>query len=376
MKKFVELIQRMHNERYSVVLDKIVAEKIPVAFLTILPIDQAIEKVKDLRARNLNIDNLITFSHPPAISESFKITSLDDISKIHPRPEYIFATDPLDARIAIKYAPDCAVIYPTGRDSEEIYNTFMEHLPELQEAYESLIDEESKKTFCGYLLSSVSDRLGEVVYSNNVHYLLEGFIPKAGDVVIDGGVCDGETAAFFADMGCKVYGFELDKNNFDIAKKLADKKNFVVENFGLGSYRHKINYTPSGSMSKFDSNGTETAEVITLDSYVREKNIQHVDFIKLDVEGAELELLQGSVMTIARFKPVLALSAYHKWDDFWTLMKFVKSIRSDYEFAMRQYTTHYDDAPKQFDNGLGDLLYKLGLDINVHWYNECVLFAR
>ena len=376
MKKFVELIKRMHNERYSVVLNKVVAEKIPVAFLTILPIDQAIEKVKDLRARNLNIDNLITFSHPPAISESFKITSLDDISKIHPRPEYIFATDPLDARIAIKYAPDCAVIYPTGRDSEEIYNTFMEHLPELQEVYESLIDEESKKTFCGYLLSSVSDRLGEVVYSNNVHYLLEGFIPKAGDVVIDGGVCDGETSAFFADMGCKVYGFELDKNNFDIAKKLADKKNFVVENFGLGSYRHKINYTPSGSMSKFDSNGTETAEVITLDSYVREKNIQHVDFIKLDVEGAELELLQGAVMTIARFKPVLALSAYHKWDDFWTLMKFVKSIRSDYEFAMRQYTTHYDDAPKQFDNGLGDLLYKLGLDINVHWYNECVLFAR
>lgn len=177
-------------------------------------------------------------------------------------------------------------------------------------------------------------------------------------------------------MGCKVYGFEMDKKNFEQSQALAKEKNFVLENLGLGSYKRKMNYTPSGGMSKFDANGSETAQIVTLDSYVREKNIPQVDFIKFDVEGAELEILQGAAVTISRFKPVLAISAYHKWDDFWTLMNFVKSIRSDYEFAMRQYTTHYDDSPAAFDNGLGDMLYRLGLDINVHWYNECVLFAR
>lgn len=177
-------------------------------------------------------------------------------------------------------------------------------------------------------------------------------------------------------MGYKVYGFEMDNKNFESAKALAEKKGFVVENFGLGSFKHKIKYTSNGSMSQFDSNGQETAEITTLDSYVREKKIPRVDFIKLDVEGAEMDILKGAISTIVRFKPILALSAYHKWDDFWTLMNFVKSIRSDYEFAMRQYTTTFDDDPAQFANGLDEMLFSLGLDVKVFWHNECVLFAR
>lgn len=65
MKKFVELIRRVHQERFSVVMNRIVAEKIPVAFLSIAPIEQAIELVKNLRAQNLNIDTLITTPPPP-----------------------------------------------------------------------------------------------------------------------------------------------------------------------------------------------------------------------------------------------------------------------------------------------------------------------
>ena len=102
-----------------------------------------------------------------------------------------------------------------------------------------------------------------------------------------------------------------------------------------------------------------------------------VDFIKFDVEGAELDVLQGATSTIARDKPILAISAYHKWDDFWTLMNFVKSIRSDYEFAMRQYRSSLEDLPPSDQNiQLENFLYSLGLDVKVCWYNECVLFAR
>ena len=43
---------------------------------------------------------------------------------------------------------------------------------------------------------------------------------------------------------------------------------------------------------------------------------------------------------------------------------------------MRQYTTHYDDAPEQFNDGLGKILQNFDLDVKVYWYNECVLFAR
>ncbi|MBQ9486493.1 MAG: hypothetical protein IJU91_01650 [Selenomonadaceae bacterium] len=65
MKKFVELVQRVHNERFSVVINKIAAEKIPVAFLSLAPIAAAVEIVKNLRGQGLNISKLITLQPPP-----------------------------------------------------------------------------------------------------------------------------------------------------------------------------------------------------------------------------------------------------------------------------------------------------------------------
>ena len=65
MKKFVELIQRVHKERFSVVMNKIIAEKIPVAFLSLAPVANAIQIVNHLRGQGVNITNLITLDPTP-----------------------------------------------------------------------------------------------------------------------------------------------------------------------------------------------------------------------------------------------------------------------------------------------------------------------
>ena len=235
----------------------------------------------------------------------------------------------------------------------------------------------SRKTFRGYWLGNISNRFGEIVYTNAEHYLIDGFIPAEGEVVIDGGVFDGGTATIFAQMGCEVHGFEIDKLSYEFACKVAAENNFIVENLGLGSYKHEMRCTPSGhGDNRLSDDGTETIQVTTLDAYVREKNLRRVDFIKLDVEGAELDVLRGAVTTIARFKPILALSAYHKWDDFWTLMNFVKSIRSDYEFAMRQFVMSREDGAYLFDANTEKNLDLLGLRPAITNSGECVLFAR
>ena len=65
-----------------------------------------------------------------------------------------------------------------------------------------------------------------------------------------------------------------------------------------------------------NSDGADVVQIMSIDSYVAEKKLPRVDFIKLDVEGAELDTLKGAATTIARFKPILALSAYHKWETF------------------------------------------------------------
>ena len=65
MKKFVELIERVHKERFSVVMNKIVAEKIPVAFLSLAPVANAIQIVQNLRRSGLNITTLIILDSAP-----------------------------------------------------------------------------------------------------------------------------------------------------------------------------------------------------------------------------------------------------------------------------------------------------------------------
>ena len=178
-------------------------------------------------------------------------------------------------------------------------------------------------------------------------------------------------------MGYKVYGFELDKANFAIARKVAAEKNFVVENMGLGICKQEGHYDSNGSSGNhLNPAGAETVQITSIDSYVLEKALPRVDFIKLDVEGAELDTLKGAATVIARYKPILALSAYHKWDDFWTLMNFVKSIRPDYEFAMRQFVISRDDEPAMYERYVEKTLLALGLELKWKRLNECVLFAR
>jgi FkbM family methyltransferase len=46
-----------------------------------------------------------------------------------------------------------------------------------------------------------------------------------------------------------------------------------------------------------------TADVITLDAYVQERQLGRVDLIKVDVEGAELSVLQGASRVLKRDRP-------------------------------------------------------------------------
>ncbi len=286
-------------------------------------------------------------------------------------------TDNISARLANKRIANCKAINLDRGNTEYIYNVFMNNLAKLREVYESLIDEESRKTFYGYWLGSITSRIDDLVHTNSAHYLTAGFIPENGAIVIDGGAFDGGTAKLFTDMGYKVYAFELAKENFEVAKKIATENNFVIENFGLGSFKHEIKYNLESAGTRESFAGTETAQITSIDSYVLENKLPRVDFIKLDVESAELETLRGAKKTIARYKPILAISAYHKWDDFWTLMNFVKSIRPDYEWALRQFANTTFEEPTSFSgNNNENFLNNLGLEPESRNYWECCLMAR
>lgn len=73
---------------------------------------------------------------------------------------------------------------------------------------------------------------------------------------------------------------------------------------------------------------------MTLDNFVDQNNIERVDFIKIDTEGAERQIIKGAKETIKKFKPKMAIAAYHFPDDKEKIPELVLSIRDDYKYRL------------------------------------------
>lgn len=93
----------------------------------------------------------------------------------------------------------------------------------------------------------------------------------------------------------------------DVIKKYSAKHNVFFENIGLSDVdENQILYVSTGSIflrNKSMSSGklnqnTVSISCKTLDNFCKEKLIQAVDFLKIDVEGYELKVLQGAKLTI------------------------------------------------------------------------------
>ncbi|WP_207131900.1 FkbM family methyltransferase [Clostridium botulinum] len=76
-------------------------------------------------------------------------------------------------------------------------------------------------------------------------------------------------------------------------------------------------------------------EVTSIDEFLQGKE---VTFIKMDIEGAELEALKGAENTIKRYKPKLAICTYHKPMDIVNIPIYLKSIVPEYNIYLRHYS--------------------------------------
>jgi FkbM family methyltransferase len=70
----------------------------------------------------------------------------------------------------------------------------------------------------------------------------------------------------------------------------------------------------------------------TIDALVAELKLPHVDFIKMDIEGAEKQAIKGAANTIKRFRPRMSLSSEHLEDDFTAIPALVHSIEPNYTY--------------------------------------------
>lgn len=210
---------------------------------------------------------------------------------------------------------------------------------------EKLEDKYSIDTLAAYIKSrNTGDySICEKFYNPN-QYFPENLISfKENEIFVDCGVFDGETINEFVSRTDNsfdfVFGFEPDKNNYNNSlKNLENISPEKITLYNLGSWEKsdvlKFNST-SERVSEIDPNGAIEIKVNSIDNLIHNKKIS---FIKMDVEGAELNSLKGAVQNIKQFRPKLAICLYHKPSDIHDILYWINSLDLNYKYYVRLHT--------------------------------------
>jgi FkbM family methyltransferase len=186
---------------------------------------------------------------------------------------------------------------------------------------------------------------------------------QQGDTVLDVGGCWGDSALYFAHQvgpHGRVFTFEFDPESLSVLRAnlalnpdLASRIE-VVELALWNRSGEKLMFNQAGRCTSVSrpsvvQDGAHVkkgglkkdglhVKTITLDDFLREAGISRVDFVKLDVEGSELNVLEGASKCFARFRPNAAIAAYHRDDDLVNLPKLLQRSATDYEFFLGSYS--------------------------------------
>lgn len=165
------------------------------------------------------------------------------------------------------------------------------------------------------------------------------------EVFLDGGGFDGATSLEFIDC-CKekykrIFFFEPDSRAMENAKRvLGGYENISFYQAGVGQRCEKLFFNNIGDgASTLSEEGAELIDIMNIDVLQ-----EHFTYIKLDIEGSEMQALRGAEETIKTYKPKLAISIYHHPEDLFGIFSIINAYNSNYKYYIRHYTVNYADT--------------------------------
>lgn len=146
--------------------------------------------------------------------------------------------------------------------------------------------------------------------------------PKIGDTVVDIGAYTGmftvKAAIQVGKTTGKVIAIEPSSHNMKyLCRNTTDLPQVTVVHAAAGSSKRNGALSvsvasPCHTLQSRPNSRTETVKVDTLDNILSELHIVEVNFIKVDAEGSELEIIKGAVNTLKNNRLRISVAAYHE----------------------------------------------------------------
>lgn len=222
---------------------------------------------------------------------------------------------------------------------------FMEWKSQMIDTIDVFADDISKEVYVNTICNRIAPQYAKKTFHDmeqSGEYFDTGLLEiNDNESFVDVGAFDGDSIVKFLRKTNgkynKIYAFELDPFNYEkLCKDFSthNYKNMNVYNYGISNKSNKIKIVQSGTGSRIDNNGQVEVELLPLDEIIHNE----ITFLKMDIEGEEIKGIEGAKELIAKYKPKLAISVYHKLNHLWEIPLMLKKMCPQYKFYLRHHT--------------------------------------
>lgn len=208
--------------------------------------------------------------------------------------------------------------------------------------YGELADYRSKQVLYGILRCWITF---DIIEKNNLrennfsdYYDFDLISCSEDEVFVDLGAFTGDSTQSFIDSfgrWRRIYCYEItDSSMRQMRENLKDYDNIVYRQAGVGR-EHTTMYLSrpdrTDSANRLNASDGQAVPVVTLDEDITEP----ISFVKMDIEGSELDALIGAKRHITEEHPKLAVCTYHNNHHIWEVPRLMKACNPDYRLYMR-----------------------------------------
>ncbi len=229
---------------------------------------------------------------------------------------------------------------------QDLPHKLYEQAPEVRKAASLWADDSSRREYLNHVKwRALGDQgaLGPPVKEES-YFLDSLYRIKDREVFVDCGAYTGDTAEQVIRRNpafSRIIAIEADPENFDRLTKWVDTLEAPVAsrinalNVAVGAKRGQLRFQAGGGEgAKVAPDGNVVVGCVPIDDLATEAG---PTFIKMDIEGAELEALEGARRSIQKHRPILSICVYHKQNDLWRIPLIIHTLVEDYRLFLRPH---------------------------------------